>query len=247
MSRTGTRVPGRRCARRRRMCFAGRPRIRQRSRHGPRRRGGTSSRAAARARHRAPEAREPRLGHRVGVLDGPGYRGVGDVRARGVRERELERLLALVMVVVEHRHRDRLRGLARREVERAGSRRVVVARRRRRVRGGVVHHHRSGCGMREADHEVERHARAFLHARVGHRDRRRALHRGRPRCRSCRGCVGAPACERHRHVAVARRLWTWTSRSTLLPSSSTRSSCSGTSTVFSDSPGANASVPRFAT
>ena len=51
-------------------------------------------------------------------------------RPRGVRERERQRLVALVMGVVQHRHRHRLRRLARGEGELAARGRVVQPRHR---------------------------------------------------------------------------------------------------------------------
>ena len=90
-----------------------------------------------------------------------------------------EGLLALVHHVVEHRHRDRLLGLARREAELAAGARVVRARRRRPVGGRIGNLHRAGCRPAQRHREIDGLVGAFLGPRVRHRHRHRSPHRRR--------------------------------------------------------------------
>ena len=116
------------------------------------------------ARHRAPEARDPRIRHRIGVVDGPRLLGVAELHARRalVRERPCHRLRALVMRVVEHRYRDRLRCLARVEGERVARVRVVLSRARGSVRGPIFDRHRRGERPAQRHREVEHRARVLV-------------------------------------------------------------------------------------
>ena len=129
-----------------------------------------------RAHHLAPDgaahARDPGAGYRVGVLDGAGRFAVGDAKARGVRQGERQRLVPFVHHVVQHRHRDRLRGHARREGERAARGRVVRARRRRPVGGRIVDSRPALRRPVQRHREVQRRTGRFPDAGVGHRHRR---------------------------------------------------------------------------
>ena len=87
--------------------------------------------------------------------------------------------VALVDRVVEHRDRDRLLRLARREGERATRLGIVVVRGRGTVGRRVVDGDRGVVRARERYHEVERHPRAFLDPRIGHVDGDRSLDRRR--------------------------------------------------------------------
>ena len=115
--------------------------------------------------HQGAEAREPRLLKDVVVGDDPSGLGVDppEKRPLRVREEEVHDSLALVDRVVEDGHRDGLRGLAGREDERAGDRRVVRPGRRRRLLPGpapavfarVVDRHLVRRGAVERHREVE--------------------------------------------------------------------------------------------
>ena len=87
-----------------------------------------------------------------------------------VRERERQRLVALVVRVVEHRHGYGLRGLARGEAERPARLRVVLARRRRAVGGGVVHRYPVGRWPVQLHGERELGAGTLLDLGVRDRD-----------------------------------------------------------------------------
>ena len=159
-------------------------------------------------RRRPPEPRQQRARQRIGVLDRPGRLAVRQPPARGVRQRQRHRLPALVVIVVEHRDRDRLRGLARREAERAAGGGIVGARRGRAVRRGVVHRHRAGRRPAERDREGQRLARVLMHPGVGHRDPHRpgdGRRHGALKPAAVRG-LHRSAWQPHRHRRVRVRL-----------------------------------------
>ena len=160
----------------------------------------------------SPEARKPRLRHRVVVLNRACRAPVGNDRARRARQGEREGLLALVHRVVEHRDPDGLGRLARGEGQRAALRRVVRTRLRAAVRSGVVHPHRARRRPAQRHCEVDGRVGPLLRPRIRHRKRHRAFDRHRDGVRqrlAARSTDGprrtarAPAGERHRHVAVA--------------------------------------------
>ena len=90
-------------------------------------------------RRRPPESRQQRPRQRVPVLDRPRCLVVTQTAARDVRQLQFERLLALVVRVVEHRDHDRLRRVAGREGQRPARRHVIGAGRRSAVLGRVLH------------------------------------------------------------------------------------------------------------
>ena len=151
-------------------------------------------------RRRPPEPCQQRPRQRVRVFDRPRSLAVGHPPRRGVRKRQ--RLLALVVRIVEHRHLDRLRRLARLERQRAARRRVVVARVRAAVLCRVVDRQSLARGTAERHRERQHHSVAFLHPRIGHRDPQRARHRGR-RAVGQRPAVVALRADRPRRPAVA--------------------------------------------
>ena len=128
-------------------------------------------------RRRPAEPRQPVLLQRVGVLAHPPRLAVGDARARGVRQRQLEQLLALVVRVVEDRDRDRLLPLPRREGERAARRRVVLARPRRDVPRRIVHRHLARRPAAQRDPERDGGVAPLERRAVLHLKRRRAGYR----------------------------------------------------------------------
>ena len=88
-------------------------------------------------RRRAPEPRQPRLRHRIAVVDKAKPYVLPEIRTPRIAQHHKQRLLALVVGVIEHRHRDGLRENAGREGQRAVNRRVVRPGRRRAVRRRV--------------------------------------------------------------------------------------------------------------
>ena len=106
--------------------------------------------------------------------------GVSDLRSGGVGERDDEPLVP-VRALSEHLDRDRLRGLARRERDRAARGRVIAARSGARVAGRVVDGDSLGCRLAERD--LEPHAAAPLAGPAGVLDRDPGQ---RLRCRSAR-------------------------------------------------------------
>ena len=123
-------------------------------------------------RRRPAKPRHQRPRQRVRVLDRPRRLGVGQHAGRGVRQGQRQRLLVLVVGIIEDRHLDRLRRFARRETQRAARRRVVHACLRAAVRRGVVHRHRGVGRPVQTDHEPEWYPVVFVHLRVRHRQRR---------------------------------------------------------------------------
>ena len=102
------------------------------------------------------------------VQDRPSRLGVAELRASGVAQGERERLVVLLLIIVQERNRDRLRRVARLERQRAARGRVVGPRDRRAVGGGVVHGHRLRRCQVERHHEVDRRI-LFGGLGVGHR------------------------------------------------------------------------------
>ena len=102
-------------------------------------------------------------GH-VTILDRPRGRAGTEVGARGVRERDRERLVALVLDVVLDLDRDALGGGAGAEAQRSARRGVVVARGGAAVRGRVVDGDRSRGRLIERDVERDRAVVALLAA-----------------------------------------------------------------------------------
>ena len=90
-------------------------------------------------RRRPPEPRQQRPRQRIVVLDRPGGLAVRQPARRGVRQPQRQRLLALVVGVVEHPDLDLLRRLARPELQPPARRRVIVARVRAAVLCCVIH------------------------------------------------------------------------------------------------------------
>ena len=131
-------------------------------------------------RRRAPEPRQQRRRQQVGVLDRAGRLGVLQTSPRHVRQRQHERLLALVVRVVEHCDRDRLRRLARLERQRAARRRVVLARPRAAVPRRVADRHRVRRRTAQRHREGHRRASRLLRPGIAHRQRCQTLRR-RPR------------------------------------------------------------------
>ena len=127
------------------------------------------------SRRRAPEPRQQRRRQQVRILDRAGRLGVLQPGPRRVRQRQHERLLALVVGVVEHRDLDRLRRLARGEGQRAGRRCVVLTRPRAPVPRRVVDGHRVGRRAAQRHREGRRRAGRLLHPGIAHRQRRQAL------------------------------------------------------------------------
>ena len=97
------------------------------------------------------------------VPDGPGTLTVGQRRIARIAQPDREDLVPFLLVVGEHRHRDRLPRLAGREGQPPTGGRVVRACRRRPVRCPKVHGHR--CTALSAEAHGERRAPSIL----GHR------------------------------------------------------------------------------
>ena len=152
-------------------------------------------------RRRPAEPRHERPRQRIVVLDRPRRLAVGQPAPRGVGQPQRQRLLALVVGVVEHSDLDRRRPLAGPERQRAARRPVVVTRVRAAVRRRVVHRQRGARRAAQRHHERQRHAVAFLHPRVGHRDAHRAGDGRRQRMRQRPAVAGA---DRPGRAAVRR-------------------------------------------
>ena len=133
----------------------------------------------------APIPNACRAGRRVDGGDGRRtvFTRVSVSRPRGVRERQREGLLALVVGVVEDGDLDRLAGLAGLERQRAGLRRVVRVGLGAAVAGRVVDGHLRRCPAAQGHGEGHHRVGCLLDTRVRHGHHHRARHRRRQRVR----------------------------------------------------------------
>ena len=125
-------------------------------------------------RHRAPEPPDPRSRHRVRV-DDRSHRGrIHQAHPMtGVAQRQPQRLIALVQLVVQHSHGDLFLRLPGREVQIAKPRQVVALSLGRAVRRPVEDSHLLPMRPVERNDEVEGRAPRFPDLRIAHRHRQR--------------------------------------------------------------------------